>query len=131
MLNRTTLLIIALLFALGSPKSIGAHDPRLAKMIEQAIAETGFSISITVIQDTAVRIDKINRKNLCALGEAENVRKLQEAFNRQPDIEYNFGPQLMSVTKNGRVYIEERQTLGDRGFPINGFHCVIYISVPE
>ena len=80
----------------------------LADMIETVVKETGLNINISETNYLSVNIDKVNGHNVCSSEAKDDVERLQEAFNRHPNIYKNIGPYLVSFT-----YKDGTRKLGD------------------
>ena len=103
---------------LGSPSY--AQDQKvkneLADMLEAVIKETGFSINISEMTYVSVTIDKVNGRNVCSKEAKNDVVRLQEVFNRHPNIYKNIGPYLVSFTyKDGTRKIGDIAELRKQG----------------
>ena len=100
----------------------------LAEMIEAVVVETGFNINITDFTSISANINLINGRDVCSDSAGEDVRKLQEAFSRHPDIHRNFGPAFYAVTaESGETKFLDREVLIEQGI-VEG--CTsIYISI--
>ncbi len=95
---------------LGSPAY--AEDKKvkmeLADMIEAAVRESGLSINISDTNYLSVNINEVNGRSVCSKEAKDDVVKLQEAFNRNPNIYKNIGPYLVSFT-----YEDGSRKIGD------------------
>ena len=88
----------------------------LADMIEAAVKETGLSINISAMNYDSVTIDKVNGRNVCSKEAKNDVVRLQEAFNRHPNIYKNIGPYLVSFTyKDGTRKVGDITELRKQG----------------
>ena len=94
--------VLATLLVLTSTVVVAGESPtvdsRLADLIERAVKETGFSINISGSTIYSVSINTINGVSVCDATSASNVKLLQDALNKQPNIKDNFGPAYYSVT---------------------------------
>ncbi len=87
-------------FVLSSPSY--AQDQKvkteLADMMEAVVKETGLNINISETNYLSVNINKVNGRNVCSPEAKDDVVRLQEAFNKHPNIYKNIGPYLVSFT---------------------------------
>ena len=85
-------------------------------MIEEVAKETGFSINISETNYISVNINKVNGRNVCSNEAKDDVVKLQQAFNRHPNIYRNIGPYLVSFTyKDGSKKVGDIAELRKQG----------------
>jgi hypothetical protein len=125
---RISLVTLALWFSLANAGEPPAVDTRLAKAIEQAAISTGISININESTQDSININEVNGRNVCDPAAAEDVRRLQNAINAQPDIRNNFGPAFYSVGESGG----SRRTLSPEQLAEQGIttKCEgIYVSI--
>jgi hypothetical protein len=98
--SRLFILFATAAFGLSGP--CYAQDQKvkteLADMIEAVVKETGININISETTYFSVNINKVNGRNVCSSEAKDDVLKLQEAFNRHPNIYKNIGPYLVSFT---------------------------------
>jgi hypothetical protein len=111
-------LVIAAVFMAGGPAY--AQDQKvkteLADMIEAVVKETGLNINISETNNLSVNINKVNGRNVCSLEAKDDVVRLQEAFNRHPNIYKNIGPYLVSFTyKDGTKKVGNIAELRNQG----------------
>lgn len=85
-------------------------------MIETVVKQTGLNINISETNYFSVNINKVNGRNVCSLEAKAEVVRLQEAFNRHPNIYKNIGPYLVSFTyKDGTRKIGDIAELRKQG----------------
>lgn len=114
----TLLALFSAAALIGSPTY--AQDQKvnneLADMIETVVKQTGLNINISETNYFSVNINKVNGRNVCSLEAKAEVVRLQEAFNRHPNIYKNIGPYLVSFTyKDGTRKIGDIAELRKQG----------------
>jgi len=70
----------------------------LADLIEAVVKDTGLNINISETNYLSVNINMVNGRNVCSPEAKKDVVRLQEAFNKHPNIYKNIGPYLVSFT---------------------------------
>ena len=96
------------LFILSSTAAIMLSGPsyaqnqkvknKLADMIEAVVKEAGLNINISETNYLSVNINKVNGRSVCSPEAKGDVVRLQEAFNKHPNIYKNIGPYLVTFT---------------------------------
>jgi hypothetical protein len=104
-------------------------DTRLAHVVEDAAKASGVkSINISETITYTLNINMVNGRDVCDVAAAEDVRRLQDALNAQPNIKDNFGPAYFSVTQaNGDRKVLTPAVLKKQG--ISKKCSNIYVSV--
>jgi len=106
------LLILSSTAAFGLSGPSYAQDQKvkneLADMIEAVVKEAGLNINISETNYLSVNINKVNGRSVCSPEAKDDVVRLQEAFNKHPNIYRNIGPYLVSFT-----YKDGTRTIGD------------------
>ena len=91
--------------------------PETRRMVEDVARRTGLNLNVNSglrnprskkdksrhTTGQAADINRINEIRVDSPRNRENVRTVQEEFNRHPNIRENFGPTLNTKTENGRV----------------------------
>ncbi len=100
LLNKLLVLLSCATLLLGSLAYAADQKVKteLADMIEAVVKETGLNINISDTDYLSVNINEVNGRNVCSKEAKDDVVKLQEAFNRNPNIYKNIGPYLVSFT---------------------------------
>jgi hypothetical protein len=124
-----------LICVLLATSSVALAEPyvnrRLANMVEAALRETGFKVNIPPkgMEPYSLHISQVNGRDVCSPDAEADVRRLQQAFDNQPDIYRNFSGYLISVTAaDGTRKVSDYATIKTQG--IAKADCInLYIEV--
>ncbi|MGE0666710.1 MAG: hypothetical protein AB7O49_09140 [Sphingomonadales bacterium] len=110
--------VIGILLLLAAPEVAWAQgqvrmDPRLTTLLANAMAQSGVVVTLAGNDSPyAANISAVNGRNVCSREAERDVRKFQDAADRQPGIYQNFSYWQMSATQpDGRQKVVDGNVL--------------------